>query len=149
MTITNTDVFELHTALSRVAKVRLSSKVMWDMARNVRLIKGAFSDVEETRSRLVKTHDRNGDGTINSNDPEWPEFIIDLQSVMNTKVELELRVLTLPPEVLEEMDKALTIPPVVVAEGADAAAVDAAAKADETNALSSLNLKGALSLILA
>ena len=91
MLITQSDVFDLHAAFNRTAKVRYDSKVMWDVARNVRLIKGAFSDLEEVRSQLVKTHDKNGDGTINVNDPEWKDFVLELQKVMNSKVEIELR----------------------------------------------------------
>ena len=149
MTITNADVCELNAAFNRISKVKLNSKLTWDVARNARLVKGAFSDVEEARTTLVKQHDKNGDDSISANEPEWKDFILALQVVMNTKVDLALRPMTFTPETLDELEKALTIPPTVLAKNADKAAVAAAAQTDEANALTSMGMKGAFSLLLA
>lgn len=119
------------------------------MSRNARLVRGAFSDVEEVRSQLVRQHDKNGDDSITAGDPEWNGFIRELQSVMNTKIELELRPMTFTEAMLEELDKALTLPPTVVPKDADKAAKAAALATDDANAAVSVALKGAFSLLVA
>lgn len=148
LTITNADVCELNAAFNRISKVKLTSKLTWDMARNARLVKGAFSDVEEARSQLVKQHDKNGDDSISATDLEWKDFILALQAVLNTKIDLALRPMVFTEATLEELEKALTLPPTVLAKGADKAAVAAAAQADAANSSTSMGMKGAFSLLI-
>lgn len=109
MTITNDDALVLFNIIKQTASLRLSPKVSWAVAKNLRVLKDAVADIEAARSSLIKKYVPEGQESIDDKSPNWVKFITDIQALMSIQIDINIVAAEVDDDTLMELDKLVTV----------------------------------------
>ena len=109
MTITNDDALVLFNIIKQTASLRLGPKVSWAIAKNLRLLKDAVTDIEAARTTLIKKYVPEGQDSIDDRSPNWAKFITDIQTLMAIQIDINIVAVEVDDDTLMELDKLVTV----------------------------------------